>query len=335
MPTIVKEPVKRSECNLCGKSVAELPNGRLRYHSCHVDPATRPVAEQRPQGYGAGADGNLTPRSEAILAQPTKEVPSTMTSATVAPAAAEDESQEVPDEGVSQEAPAEVTLGGKTVEDAAPGKPKREKAPKEPKAEPKVPESVIKARAERTALLERSKAISKVAGTGDKTKVTLHMYDTEADRTLCGAVVPANEESRKAQGWYADNLPAELVKAAEGATECSTCQARMTKLQAGGSIRRRVARKPGEAEIGTPIVKAAKGTKDEDVQGVVHLTNAASEPLRTLCGAIIGSEAEGWVPAEDAGVEIGCPTCKAREAKLVAAAETDKAMAESKNGSAG
>lgn len=333
MPTIVKEPVKRSTCNLCGKQVAELPNGRLRYHSCHVDPGTRPTAEQLPQGYGADANGNPTPRSEAILAQSApKEV--TMTSAT-ATAEAEDESQEILDENVNQEGPPEVVLAGKTVEDATPSKPKREKAPKEPKAptETKVPESVLKARAERTALLDRSKAISKLTGTGDKIKVTLHMYDTDGDRTLCGAVVPANDEARKAQGWYVDTSPATAEQIA-AAAECTTCQARIAKLQAGGPVRRRVARKPGEAEIGTAIVKAAKGTKDGDIQGVVHLTNAASEPLRTLCGALIGSEAEGWVPAEDPGVEIGCPTCRSREAKLTAAAETQAAMAESKNGSA-
>jgi hypothetical protein len=331
-PTIVKDP-KREQCQLCGKEVALLPNGKLRYHSCQPQPLPEKEAEP------VAAASTPVPTDQPVPPEPDDD---DQPEAPDAPGAGEESQDDDPDAGEesqddesgeeSQEpAEEEITLAGRTVEDAAPAKPKAERKPKEPKVptEPKVPESVLKARAERQAMIDRAKPMTKLNGTGDNVRVTLHMYDPEADRTLCGAVVPGNEEAQHAQGWYLDGAPVSKEQA-DAATSCNTCQARMAKLNAGGSIRRRVARKPGDVEIGTPVVKGSK-----DGTGQVHLTNAASSnPVRTLCGAIIGTEQDGWIPAEDPGVEVGCPTCRAREAKIVAAQETDAAVAEASEAAA-
>lgn len=293
MPTATN-PVTRSICQLCGKEVAELPNGRLRYHSCQ--PQQRSTSDTTVKG--------STPMPPA---------------APVAPPASE-----APAAPPADEAPAEISMDGKTVEDATASKPKRAPKADQPKPEPKVPESILKARAERTALLERARPIVKLTGTGDKTRVALHSYDPEIDRTLCGATVLPNEEARKAQGWH-DEIPESVAKAQkDAAVRCATCEARVAKLTAGGPIRRRVARKPGEAAVGDAIVKAGKGD-----EATVHLTNAATnDPVRTLCGAVVGTQDQGWVAPTDADVQIGCSTCRARRDKLTSEAETDEAMAE-------
>lgn len=252
-----------------------------------------------------------------------------MTQTQAAPVEAEDESQDFPEETAAvvleqaneegtdeQAAPAEITVGdGVTVEQAKAGKTKKAKTPKEPKAptERKVPESVVRAREERAAIVERTIAMVKITGNGENAKVVMHLVDQEADRTLCGAVVPAGDEPRHTQGWHVEGLSPEVQAKT---VNCPTCETRMAKLRSDTPTRKRSSRKPGEAAVGVTVTKTA-GDKH-----VVHLSNAKAAQPRTLCGALIGDADQGWEAEKDK--EATCNTCRVKADKLASAATDEE-----------